>query len=72
MDVPFKFLDLVEPVPWSGKCIPEALELELIGLLAHLILSTLSSTAAAEEETICTQRRHTNNALQLARQRLAS
>lgn len=42
--------DLFEPAPWSGKCIPEALELELIGLLAHLMLSTLSSTAAAEEE----------------------
>lgn len=43
--------DLFEPAPWSGKCIPEALELELTGLLAHLMLSTLSSTAAAEENS---------------------
>ena len=43
--------DLFEPAPWSGKCIPETLEWEVIALLAQLMLSTLGPTATAEEDT---------------------
>lgn len=42
--------DLFDTALMGGKHIPEATEAKLIELLAQLMLSTLSATAAAEEE----------------------
>jgi hypothetical protein len=42
--------DLFEPAQTSRISIPEAIETELLALLAQLMLSTFNATAATDEE----------------------
>ena len=42
--------DLFEPAQTSRICIPEAIETDLLALLAQLMLSTFNATVATDEE----------------------
>ncbi len=42
--------ELFEPAQMSMRSIPEAIEMELIELLAQLMLSTFNAVAATDEE----------------------